>query len=162
MGRARRAYQACLMTRSPWRTAASRSADRMPSGTNSAAVNSGTGRASRSCSDQQAFSGSRNLARRLPLLPAMAPVNSMRARLPDGSPLGLQKPARRFRPPISLQHEPISRPPLRQTYRDTTLLAPPPPTQGITTLGIMGVLNHLPMTDFLPTTRASTTGLSKR
>ena len=41
-------------------------------------------------------------------------------------------------------------PPLRQTYRDTTLLAPPPPTQGITTLGIMGVLNHLPMTDFSP------------
>lgn len=41
-------------------------------------------------------------------------------------------------------------PPLRQIYRDTTLLAPPPPTQGVTTLGIMGVLNHLPMTDFPP------------
>jgi gamma-glutamyltranspeptidase len=32
--------------------------------------------------------------------------------------------------------------PLRMTYRDTTLLAPVPPTQGVTTLGIMGVLGH--------------------
>jgi oxamate amidohydrolase len=40
--------------------------------------------------------------------------------------------------------------PLRQSYRDTTLLAPPPPTQGITTLGIMGILDHLPMADFPP------------
>lgn len=40
--------------------------------------------------------------------------------------------------------------PLRQTYRDTTLLAPPPPTQGVTTLGIMGVLDHLPMATFAP------------
>lgn len=35
--------------------------------------------------------------------------------------------------------------PLRKTYRDITLLAPPPPTQGVTTLGIMGVLDHLPV-----------------
>ncbi len=40
--------------------------------------------------------------------------------------------------------------PLKQTYRDTTLLAPPPPTQGITTLAIMGVLDHLPLADFQP------------
>lgn len=40
--------------------------------------------------------------------------------------------------------------PIRQRYRDTILLAPPPPTQGITTLGIMGVLNHLSMSDFPP------------
>ncbi|GAC1044793.1 gamma-glutamyltransferase family protein [Rhizobium sp. No.120] len=40
--------------------------------------------------------------------------------------------------------------PLRQAYRDTTLLAPPPPTQGITTLGIMGVLGHLPMAELPP------------
>lgn len=40
--------------------------------------------------------------------------------------------------------------PLRQSYRSTTLLAPPPPTQGVTTLGIMGVLDHLPMADFPP------------
>jgi gamma-glutamyltranspeptidase/glutathione hydrolase len=40
--------------------------------------------------------------------------------------------------------------PLRLTYRDTDLLAPPPPTQGVTTLGIMGVLNHLPMADHSP------------
>ncbi len=40
--------------------------------------------------------------------------------------------------------------PITQNYRDTILLAPPPPTQGITTLGIMGVLDHLPMADFPP------------
>ena len=40
--------------------------------------------------------------------------------------------------------------PLQQAYRDTILLAPPPPTQGITTLGIMGVLGHLPMADLRP------------
>ncbi|MGE6741259.1 gamma-glutamyltransferase family protein [Allorhizobium pseudoryzae] len=33
--------------------------------------------------------------------------------------------------------------PLRLPYGDTLLLAPPPPTQGVTTLGIMGVLNGL-------------------
>jgi oxamate amidohydrolase len=33
--------------------------------------------------------------------------------------------------------------PLRLAYRDVELLAPPPPTQGITTLGIMGVLRSL-------------------
>ncbi len=38
--------------------------------------------------------------------------------------------------------------PLRQSYRHMTLLAPPPPTQGVTTLEIMGVLSHLPMADF--------------
>lgn len=32
--------------------------------------------------------------------------------------------------------------PLSIPYRDVTLHAPPPPTQGITTLGIMGVLEH--------------------
>lgn len=37
--------------------------------------------------------------------------------------------------------------PVRQSYRDTVLLAPPPPTQGLTTLGIMGVLNHLTMSE---------------
>lgn len=37
--------------------------------------------------------------------------------------------------------------PVRLTYRDTTLLAPPPPTQGVTTLGIMGVLGHHAMAD---------------
>ncbi|MFK0166110.1 gamma-glutamyltransferase family protein [Rhizobium sp. NPDC090279] len=40
--------------------------------------------------------------------------------------------------------------PLQQTYRDTMLLAPPAPTQGVTTLAIMGVLGHLPMADFPP------------
>ena len=33
--------------------------------------------------------------------------------------------------------------PLRLVYRDVELLAPPPPTQGVTTLGIMGVLRSL-------------------
>jgi oxamate amidohydrolase len=37
--------------------------------------------------------------------------------------------------------------PVQLTYRDTILLAPPPPTQGLTTLGIMGVLNHLLMAE---------------
>lgn len=36
--------------------------------------------------------------------------------------------------------------PLSLPYRDLTLLAPPPPTQGVTTLGIMGVLSGLDMT----------------
>ncbi len=40
--------------------------------------------------------------------------------------------------------------PIKQSYRDIILLAPPPPTQGITTLGIMGVLDHLPMANFPP------------
>jgi gamma-glutamyltranspeptidase len=40
--------------------------------------------------------------------------------------------------------------PLQKSYRGTTLLAPPPPTQGVTTLGIMGVLDHLPMANFPP------------
>lgn len=33
--------------------------------------------------------------------------------------------------------------PLAQPYRDATLLAPPPPTQGVTTLQIMGILSRL-------------------
>jgi oxamate amidohydrolase len=37
--------------------------------------------------------------------------------------------------------------PSQHAYRDTILLAPPPPTQGLTTLGIMGVLNHLSMAE---------------
>jgi gamma-glutamyltranspeptidase len=40
--------------------------------------------------------------------------------------------------------------PVRMTYRETTLLAPQPPTQGATTLGIMGVLNHLSMATKAP------------
>lgn len=36
-------------------------------------------------------------------------------------------------------------PPLQLDYRGLTLLAPPPPTQGLTTLQIMGVLSHLPL-----------------
>jgi len=35
--------------------------------------------------------------------------------------------------------------PISLGYRDLTLFAPPPPTQGVTTLGIMGVLQHMPM-----------------
>ncbi|WP_337270700.1 gamma-glutamyltransferase family protein [Oryzifoliimicrobium ureilyticus] len=35
--------------------------------------------------------------------------------------------------------------PLGHDYRDMRLFAPPPPTQGVTTLGIMGVLAHLDM-----------------
>ncbi len=38
--------------------------------------------------------------------------------------------------------------PLRLAYRGLDLLAPPPPTQGLTTLGIMGILAHLPMGGF--------------
>lgn len=36
--------------------------------------------------------------------------------------------------------------PVSLRYRDVTLFAPPPPTQGVTTLGIMGVLGHRDMT----------------
>ncbi|MCE1235910.1 MAG: gamma-glutamyltransferase [Hyphomicrobiales bacterium] len=35
--------------------------------------------------------------------------------------------------------------PLRLAYRGLDLLAPPPPTQGVTTLGILGILAHFPM-----------------
>ncbi|TCL69477.1 gamma-glutamyltranspeptidase [Rhizobium sp. BK251] len=38
--------------------------------------------------------------------------------------------------------------PLSLAYRGMTLLAPPPPTQGATTLGIMGVLAQFGMADF--------------
>lgn len=37
--------------------------------------------------------------------------------------------------------------PMRLAYRGLDLLAPPPPTQGVTTLGIMGVLRHFPMSE---------------
>ncbi|MCD2173400.1 gamma-glutamyltransferase family protein [Rhizobium sp. C4] len=37
--------------------------------------------------------------------------------------------------------------PLRLSYRDVELLAPPPPTQGVTTLGIMGVLRSLAVSE---------------
>lgn len=37
--------------------------------------------------------------------------------------------------------------PISMAYRDLTLLAPPPPTQGVTTLGIMGVLGHHSVVD---------------
>lgn len=37
--------------------------------------------------------------------------------------------------------------PLKLAYRDVELLAPPPPTQGVTTLGIMGVLRSLAVSD---------------
>jgi gamma-glutamyltranspeptidase/glutathione hydrolase len=40
--------------------------------------------------------------------------------------------------------------PLGLDYRGLRLLAPPPPTQGATTLGIMGVLAGFPMSDFPP------------
>jgi gamma-glutamyltranspeptidase/glutathione hydrolase len=40
--------------------------------------------------------------------------------------------------------------PLSLRYRDVELLAPPPPTQGITTLAIMGILNKFPMQDLDP------------
>lgn len=40
--------------------------------------------------------------------------------------------------------------PLRMDYGETTLLAPPPPTQGVTTLGIMGVLSRLTMAEKAP------------
>lgn len=35
--------------------------------------------------------------------------------------------------------------PLSIAYRGLELLAPPPPTQGVTTLGILGILSHFPM-----------------
>jgi gamma-glutamyltranspeptidase/glutathione hydrolase len=38
--------------------------------------------------------------------------------------------------------------PVSLRYRDLTLFAPPPPTQGLTTLGIMGILEHLDMAGF--------------
>jgi oxamate amidohydrolase len=44
--------------------------------------------------------------------------------------------------------------PVRLGYGETTLLAPPPPTQGVTTLGIMGVLGQLPMKQNAPSTPA--------
>lgn len=37
------------------------------------------------------------------------------------------------------------------TYRDMELLAPPPPSQGISTLAIMGILSNFPMRDVDPT-----------
>ncbi|MFA1672003.1 gamma-glutamyltransferase family protein [Rhizobium mongolense] len=37
--------------------------------------------------------------------------------------------------------------PVSLLYRDVTLFAPPPPTQGITTLGIMGILAHHAISD---------------
>lgn len=40
--------------------------------------------------------------------------------------------------------------PISMAYRDLTLLAPPPPTQGLTTLGIMGVLGHHAMAGEAP------------
>jgi gamma-glutamyltranspeptidase/glutathione hydrolase len=40
--------------------------------------------------------------------------------------------------------------PLTTSFGDITLLAPPPPTQGITTLAIMGILSKLPMQRFGP------------
>ncbi|QRM57955.1 gamma-glutamyltransferase family protein [Sinorhizobium sp. BG8] len=40
--------------------------------------------------------------------------------------------------------------PLSLTYRDHTLFAPPPPTQGATTLAIMGVLQHLSVSNEAP------------
>ena len=40
--------------------------------------------------------------------------------------------------------------PLRLAYRDVELLAPPPPTQGVTTLGIMGVLRSLAVQETEP------------
>lgn len=42
--------------------------------------------------------------------------------------------------------------PIRLAYGGTTLLAPPPPTQGVTTLGIMGVLDRLSMAGKSPDT----------
>lgn len=38
--------------------------------------------------------------------------------------------------------------PVRRVYRGFELLAPPPPTQGITTLSIMGILEHFDLTGF--------------
>lgn len=44
--------------------------------------------------------------------------------------------------------------PLSLDYRGLTLLAPPPPTQGVTTLGIMGVLNQFNMAALEPDSAA--------
>jgi oxamate amidohydrolase len=41
-------------------------------------------------------------------------------------------------------------PPLLLPYRNLTLLAPPPPTQGVTTLQIMGVLSRFDLSGFRP------------
>ena len=41
-------------------------------------------------------------------------------------------------------------PPLALTYRDMTLLAPPVPTQGVTTLQIMGLLSHVDLASLQP------------
>lgn len=40
--------------------------------------------------------------------------------------------------------------PLSLPYRDMTLLAPPPPTQGVTTLQIMGILSRFDLSGMLP------------
>ncbi len=40
--------------------------------------------------------------------------------------------------------------PLAMPYRDLTLLAPPPPTQGVTTLQIMGILSRLDLSGLHP------------
>lgn len=40
--------------------------------------------------------------------------------------------------------------PISLLYRGIELLAPPPPSQGVTTLGIMGILSNLDMADFDP------------
>jgi gamma-glutamyltranspeptidase/glutathione hydrolase len=40
--------------------------------------------------------------------------------------------------------------PVKLTYRDVELFAPPPPTQGVTTLGIMGVLRAFAITGMTP------------
>lgn len=40
--------------------------------------------------------------------------------------------------------------PLAQAYRDVTLLAPPPPTQGLSTLQIMGILARFDLSDLKP------------
>ena len=40
--------------------------------------------------------------------------------------------------------------PLSLTYRDLELLAPPPPSQGVTTLSIMGILSHFAMRNVDP------------
>lgn len=41
--------------------------------------------------------------------------------------------------------------PVSLTYRDIELLAPPPPSQGVSTLAIMGILSNFPMRDVDPT-----------
>lgn len=55
-----------------------------------------------------------------------------------GSPLTASDLARTF----SREEQAVA-----QSYRDVTLLAPPPPTQGVTTLGIMGILEKLGFKD---------------